>query len=521
MGAWLELTAALLYALLGPLLVSRALVRQRASGSPPENAAGRPIGAGAEEALQGSRASRGALTRREFLAAGASTAVGVFLLEESLSPEEVVGSDASFSRAPISNLVATELEQARLEAAARNARARYPLANARLKPTPITRRRHVALIHLESTRERSVTPYQPNIATMPYLAGLASNSLLVERAYTTIPHTSKAIVSVNAGLYPSPVTEIVEAEPGGIPARCLAELLGEQGYKTAWFQSATQTFENRAQLVTNFGYGHFQAYQSMNTKGFQRANYLGYEDDIVLEPSHAWLEENAGSPTLVKYLGITPHDNYLPIYRYGRKKFSSRVMFDRYLNNVYYDDFWVRNVIELYKKLGLYENTIFIIYADHGEAFGEHGVYHHDGVIWEEGLRIPLIVHDPQRFDGGERIQGPVHHLDLAPTIVDMLGYKVVDGEYPGRSLVNLPEDRTLFFGCRPDLLSVARIQGQQKYIYHFGNQLEEFYNLEKDPLEENNLIRKVGRRKLDQFRSELLAWHARTTAAYDRSSRT
>jgi arylsulfatase A-like enzyme len=378
----------------------------------------------------------------------------------------------------------------------------------------------VALIHLESTRERSVTPYVAGIGTTPYLAALAKDSLLVERAYTTITHTSNAITSVNSGLYPSPDTDIVEAQPGGIPDRCLAELLSEQGYRSAWFQSAERTFENRPQLVRNFGYQH-QAYEeSMNHRGFQRANYLGYEDDIMLEPSRRWLEENASSPTLVTYLGVTPHDNYLPIYRYGRKKFSSRAMLDRYLNNIRYDDFWVKNIVELYKRLGLYEDTIFVIYGDHGEAFGEHGVYHHDGAIWEEGLRVPLIVHDPKRFDGGERIQGPAHHLDLAPTIVDMLGYEVVDGEYPGSTLFGLPEDRTLFFGCRPDLLSAARIRGQQKYIYHFGNQQEEYYDLKKDPLEKHNLIGKVGRRELDRLRSEVLAWHAEATAAYPQSGR-
>jgi lipoteichoic acid synthase len=515
MGAWLILSVALLYALPGPLLLTRALLSIRASGG----STGHPTDAGGEEAPQASRTPRRALTRQEFLAAGVGTAVGAFLLKESLSPVEA-GTKAPFSRAPVSNLVATELEQAKLEEAAKNAHARHPLANARLKPTLRTRRRHVTLIHLESTRERSVTPYVGDIGTMPYLAALAKNSLLIERAYTTITHTSQAITSVNSGLYPSPVTDIVEAEPGGIPARCLAELLSGQGYKSAWFQSAEQTFENRPQLVENFGYQHFQAYESMNPRGYQKANYLGYEDDIMLTSSRAWLEENATSPTLVTYLGVTPHDNYLPIYRYGRKKFSSRVMLDRYLNNVYYDDFWVKNIIEQHKRLGLYEDTIFIVYGDHGEAFGEHGVYHHDGVIWEEGLRIPLIVHDPQRFDGGERIPGPAHHLDLAPTIVEMLGYEVVDGEYPGRTLFSLPEDRTLFFGCRPDLLSVARIKGQQKYIYHFGNRPEEYYDLKKDPLEKHNVISKFGSRKLDQFRSELLAWHAEATAAYAQPGR-
>src|SRR5215217_5117427 len=508
-GAWLVLSAALLYVLPGPLLLTRALLHTGASG----RSTGRPTEDGGQDPPGRGRTPRRALTRQEFLAAGAGAA-GAILLGKSLSPEKA-GVEAAFARDPVSNLVATEMEHSRLEEAAENARVRHPLAKARLKRTPRTRRRHVALIHLESTRERSVTPYVAEIGTTPYLAALAKDSLLVERAYTTITHTSNAITSVNSGLYPSPVTDIVEAQPGGIPARCLAEFLGEQGYRTAWFQSAEQTFENRPQLVQNFGYQHFQAYESMHRRGFQRATYLGYEDAIILKSSRASLEENSNSPTLVMYLGVTPHDNYLPIYRYGRKKFSSRTMLDRYLNNIHYDDFWVENIIEQYKRLGLYEETIFIIYGDHGEAFGEHGVYHHDGAIWEEGLRVPLIVHDPKRFEGGERVEDPAQYGVVAPTIVDMLGYEVVDGEYPGRTLFSLPEERSMFFGCRPDLLSAARIQGQKKYVNHYGNRPEEYYDLKKDPLEKHNLISKVGEKKLDRFRSELLAWHAEATAAY------
>jgi lipoteichoic acid synthase len=515
LSTWLVLAAALLYALLGPMLVTRSLVRPSSTG----RLSVRPLGEEAGKTSEEERPLERELTRREFLVAGVGAGAGVFLLKESLLPDEAAGASASFSRAPLSNLAATKIEQSEMEAAADNVHARHPLANVRLKPTPRTRRRHVALIHLESVRERSVTPYNDNLETMPYLASLAKDSLLVERVYTTIPHTSKAIVSVNSGLYPSPETDIVEAEPGGIPARCLAELLAEQDYKTAWFQSAKQSFEDRAQLVNNFGYGHFQAYESMKTEGFQLANYLGYEDDIMLEPSHRWLEENGDDPTLMMFLGVTPHHQYLAPTRYGRKHFAKRDGFNRYLNSLRYDDFWTRNIIEMYKDLGLYEDTIFLIYGDHGEGFGEHGRYQHDGVIWEEGLRVPLIVHDPDSFDGGARVEGPVHLLDFAPTIVDMLGYEVVDGEYPGHSVLDLPEERTLLFGCRPDLLSTAMIQGQEKYIYHFGNRPDELYDLAKDPLERNNLAARVGDGELDRRRSELLKWHAETTAAYDRVS--
>jgi len=134
-------------------------------------------------------------------------------------------------------------------------------------------------------------------------------------------------------------------------------------------------------------------------------------------------------------------------------------------------------------------------------------------------MRVPLVIHDPRRFDGGERVEGPANLMDFAPTIVDMLGYRVEGGEYPGRSVLGtLPEDRTLYFGCRPDLLSMASITGSEKYIYHFGNLPEEYYDLSKDPLEQRNLAGKAGKTKLGEKRSALLEWHSRASAAYENS---
>jgi lipoteichoic acid synthase len=508
-GLALLLLAALIYATLGPLWVTEILSAYRRRGShvprTPREGDGRPEGP-----------SR-VLTRRRFLAGGAGAAAGLLLVKGSLAAGTSAGTRGVASRAPVSNLIATEIEASELAAASRAAGPVNTLASIRLAATARTRQRHVALIHLESTRERSSTPYNKEIQTQPYLAGLARESLLVERAYTTIPHTSKAMVSVDSGLYPHPSTDVVEARPGGIPARCLAELLGEQGYRTAWFQSATQTFEDRAQLVKNFGYDHFQAYESMKTSGFQPANYLGYEDDIMLGPSRKWLEENAADPTLVMFMGVTPHHQYLAPTRYGRKTFASKPGLNRYLNAIRYDDFWVKNIIQTYKDLGLYEDTVFLIYGDHGEGFGEHGRFQHDGVIWEEGLRVPLIIHDPRSFHGGARVEGPAHLMDFAPTVVDMLGYEVRGGEYPGRSILGtLPEDRTLYFGCRPDLLSMASITGNEKYIYHFGNLPEEFYDLSKDPFEQHNLAGRAGKTKLEEKRSALLEWHTNASAVYE-----
>ena len=381
-------------------------------------------------------------------------------------------------------------------------------------------KRNVVMIVLESTRARSMTPYNEDLETMPFLDDLARQSLLAERAYTILPHTSKALVAAECGVPPHAVRQITEAEPNGIPARCLADLLKKQGYETAFFQPAGVDWENRPQLIENFGHEELTSLEDMDPTGFERANYFGYEDDIMLEPIRGWLEENGDEPFLNTYKTLTPHHEYLAPTRYGRENFVEDDEVNRYLNSIRYVDFFVKNIIEMYKELGLYEDTIFVIYSDHGEGFGEHGRTQHDNVIWEESLRIPLIVHDPQRFQNGRRVDELANLTDILPTVVDLLGYKVTGGDYPGYSLLELPEDRTLKFSCWDDDKCMASLNGDEKYIYHYpgaqpeGMDQEQLFDLSEDPLERNNLAG-LRSEELEQRREELFEWKSANERLY------
>lgn len=393
-----------------------------------------------------------------------------------------------------------------------------PLASVALDETKETERRNVVLIHLESVRARSATPYNEEIETMPYLDTLADESLLAERAYTPVPYSSKALVSVNCGMYPHPASGIKESEaPSAVPANCLPELLEKEGYRTAWFQSSWKDFENWPQLVENFGYEEFYPVESMSTEGFEKANSWGYEDAIMLEPSRGWLE-NGDEPFIATYVTNAPHLEYLAPKRYGHRDFAEDDTFNRYLNSIRYVDFFVKNLIEQYKELGLYKNTIFVFYGDHGEAFGEHGLETHGPTPYDETLQVPLIIHDPQTFQDGERVGAdtPVNHLDIAPTVLDMLGYGVANGDYPGSSLFRpIPEDRTLMFNCRPDVECAASLKGYEKYLYFYGSQPDEFYDLHKDPFEQNNLAEEMSDDELEKRRVEFLEWRLKTMAMY------
>jgi lipoteichoic acid synthase len=499
--AWVLLVAALLYAVLGPSLVTRALKRRL--WRRPDGRDIFPVGTA--KAFSSFLGPVGFF----FLALG----FGSFSLLVGSAPAVA---DKSLVRAPLVNLVVTGVEDLGAEEDIGPA-VENPAARARLSPTLQTEQRNVVLVHLESTRAQSVTSYNQKLKTMPFLDELAKSSLLAERAYTTVPHTSKASVSANCGVYPHLVTTTTEALPEGIPAPCLADLLKEQGYNTVFFQSSTKSFENFQGLVNNFGYEEYYPLESMDTEGFEKTNYFGLEDDVMLKPSEEWLKEHEDEPFIAEYLLGTGHHDYQCLgTRYGDKDFSNDELVNQYLNCMRLQDIFVKNLIDQYKELGLYENTIFVFFGDHGEGFGEHGRLGHNDTIYEEGLKVPLIIHAPGWFEGGERVEGLSNHTDVLPTVLEMLGYEVRGGEYPGYSLLHpLPEDRALYFSCWFEDQCLANIEGTKKYIYHYDNQPEEIFDLSKDPLEEHDLADEHGNEEMAKRQEELIEWRSSVDAEY------
>jgi lipoteichoic acid synthase len=446
------------------------------------------------------------------LAAGLAA---VFLLSLSLLPS-ATGAGNAFSRDALANMVVGEIATPEIET--KLAADALP-TDTRLVRTPEARGRNVVIVVLESTRARSTTAYEGGMNTTPFLAGLARQSLLFERAYAVVPHTSKALVASLCGVPPPLDTQRTESEPDAIPARCLPELLGDHGYRTAFFQSATEKFERRPDLVENLGYEDFYATEDMSKQGYDKANYFGYEDDIMLPSSEEWLRENGDEPFLATYLTVTAHHNYVVPDTYGKRKFAEDDELNRYLNTVRYQDFFLRNLFDQYRELGLYDETTFIVFGDHGEGFEEHGLKQHDNTIYEEGLHIPLVIHEPGRWEGGASVGPAVSELDVLPTVADLLGYEVRGGAYPGTSMLSPPEERTLMASCYHEYTCLASIRDEEKYVYNLGNKADEYFDLSEDPYERNNIIEQQSEEEIRALRDDLLAWEGRVEASYERQT--
>jgi arylsulfatase A-like enzyme len=453
---------------------------------------------------------RGARRPWTVLPAACLAALALFSL--SLLPS-ATGAGNAFSRDAIANMIVSELATPEVEV--KLAADSLPTDTGFVR-TPETKRRNVVIIFLESTRAKSTTPYNKDLDTTPFLAELANESLVMERAYAVVPHTSKALVASLCGIPPLLDTAKTESKPGFIPSRCLPDLLKEHGYRTAFFQSATENFERRPQLVENIGYEDFFATEDMSKEGFQKTNYFGYEDNIMLDPSREWLEENGNDPFLATYLTATGHHQYIVPDRYGKKTFVEDEEYNRYLNTMRYQDFFLMNLFAQYKDLGLYDDTTFIIFGDHGEGFDEHGLKQHDNTIYGEGLHIPLIIHQPERWEAGEQIEPAVDELDILPTVADLLGYRIEGGSYPGASMLSPPEHRTLRASCYHLHTCLASMRDDKKYIYNYGNKPDEYFDLARDPQERHNIIDQQSEEKIEDLRKDLLRWEARIEASYE-----
>jgi arylsulfatase A-like enzyme len=192
----------------------------------------------------------------------------------------------------------------------------------------------------------------------------------------------------------------------------------------------------------------------------------------------------------------------------------------RYDGEIRYADDALGAFIERLRALDLYDRTLMVVTADHGETLDEpthHRYFGHEFVAYEEDARIPLIVHEPA---GHRRLAAvdpgtAVPSIDVAPTILDLLGVEV-PAEFEGRSLLRATRaaEEPIFtlgaYGSARVEHSVgtqrAVLRGPWRYVFNTLDRTEELYDHREDPQEARNLALALPdqtadlRRVLDDF---------------------
>lgn len=161
-------------------------------------------------------------------------------------------------------------------------------------------------------------------------------------------------------------------------------------------------------------------------------------------------------------------------------------------------DNWLGILFESLEKDGLYEDTLVIITADHGEGFNEHGFVSHQPLLYNELLHVPLMIKFPGNKHGGIWVDNPVRHIDIVPTVLDIAGAEI-SGNLDGMSLLPLIEGTgpgptfciSEAYRHTKALRSVAVQDRHWKLIRREMDTPEPFhelFHLEADPGERHNL---------------------------------
>lgn len=248
----------------------------------------------------------------------------------------------------------------------------------------------------------------------PRLDELAARSVVFERAYAISSYTGRAIGPLWTGRYPTECPRDAQHFTRYLAANVfLAERLKQAGFRTAGAASHFY-FEPRFGLAQGIDTWDLSARPS----GEQETRSA---DDRVADRAIALLQETARAPGHFMLWAhfFDPHKQYvdhpgLPLFGRGERA--------RYFREVMFTDAQVGRLLDAVAALpgDLAQHTAVVVTADHGEAFAEHGMSWHGVELWEELVRVPMLVYVPGVAP--RRVAVPRSQIDLAPTLLALLG---------------------------------------------------------------------------------------------------
>lgn len=452
----------------------------------------------------------------------------------------------------------------------------YDLA---LTPDQSCRDCNLIIISLTNVGAKHVSTYGYQYETTPNIDELGKKSLVFENAFSHASWTLPSGTSFFTSLFPfsHKIMGRYSGEILGKDIITLADILNSQGYRTAAFTGGFD-YDIRYDVINRFG--EIKNLDKGKHFSFRRlAAAIDIYGDLPLTVPAAveWLEKNSGKKFFIFVQGYDAHCPFTPPEPYntlfdpdykGSVDFSScfftydkaePIIIDdkKYYsaNTVYYDnktenfvaenislnendinhlvalhdaeisyaDSLVGKLLDKVEELGLSENTIIVVFSEHGDMLGKQGRFMRGGPLkgtfFDDVLNVPLIIKHPNL--GPQRIQGLVQLVDVMPALLEFLGIKT-NAMIQGRSLLPLifnndtinelvfagveftPPENSLFFQ-KPTVVTSVRnhdwklireiVLTQDKLSIESVNY--ELYNLKDDPEELNNVYGKHGKIEL------------------------
>lgn len=385
-----------------------------------------------------------------------------------------------------------------------------------------SRPRNLIVITIESVAASWMEAYGCPLPTTPSLRKLADRTLVFENFYATANHSIASAHAILGGLYNDPSTLSTVIDYPDFPTPQAARWLQQRGYRTYFLASggawAWEEYRNMVPAYCVDGYDIARDPQSafwrnsahsgapLDNSYFDAEMFVDARRALRLERHHSFALFLWAYETHAPYYdGAGPDDwaaECFPAAVRGNPEKERE--FRLYLKALWRLDRLLGELVEELEALGLAEETLIAVTGDHGEAFGEHGLFGHGKTLFEEEVRVPLLLICPRLAPLGTRNRVVGSHVDLWATLTDLCGLPA-DPRWQGRSLVRGDgESRRAYFSRQNHAIGVR--EGRFKYIWDLREGRHLLYDLEDDPAERRNLAHQ---------RPELCAAQHRRVAAW------
>jgi arylsulfatase A-like enzyme len=267
--------------------------------------------------------------------------------------------------------------------------------------------RDLLLVTIDALRADHVGAYGYARPTTPNIDALAAEGVVFEHAYTPTPHTSYAISSLMTGKYMRPILLLQAAAGGARRAdETWAGLLRAYGFRTAAFYPPAIFFVDA------------ERFSDLSNRGldFEYAKVEFAAPDLRAAQVEAYLKSAPIDHPLFVWVHLfEPHEPYV---KHDGHDFGDADV-DRYDSEIAAADAGLGAMVRAFRASR--PNGVVVVTADHGEAFGDHGARYHGTTVYEEQVRVPLVISAPGLV-AKRHVSQPVQLVDLMPTVLSAYG---------------------------------------------------------------------------------------------------
>jgi arylsulfatase A-like enzyme len=371
--------------------------------------------------------------------------------------------------------------------------------------------RYVVLISIDTLRHDYVGAYGAKNVRTPVMDQVAAEGVLFREAIASVPLTGPSHASMLTGQPPLMHGVRLNGQSLSPKVSTIATHLRNAGFQTAGFVSGFPMKAVLSGLDQGF---HLYDDRFVFTDSFNETFFGRWADSIpvfprgllrlareVTDPALQWLDKQNGSTFFLFLHYYDPHFPYgtKELTRYTRNALHGTAKPEDlenqkrlYASEVETVDKQIGRVVELLKKKKIYDETLLIITADHGESLGEHNYYYdHEYYVYEPLVKVPLLIRYPALLPSGTAVEQQVAVLDIGKTILEAVGMQPM--KTTGYNLIRIANhslpgyDRSILSHNFHHKRNAIRTEGWKLILT--GEDSVELYDLEKDPGENHNLF--------------------------------